>query len=643
MKLKSIFFACALLAACGGPTAENVATSGRAVSWPLSEVPYFNGPVTVYDSGHWRIIRGCSGFCVSTYKMWIDLAVRNDAFHKVVGIRYTSDGWHSHRDVYAQYEGQLQNGYERWGIELERSTGISMPPDIEYAAFVEMNGRRFWDERNNHYVYKGVTPKRPVRVVESGVTYDATDGAVLSGRVRALPLAADRQVTVRYTTDGWATWKDADAQVAGTTPSDKNDFTFRVSGLGKTTLPEQVTFAVRYRSGGLEYWDNNDKQDYSFQLAPEFRSSSTASLEGPVQGRFTVSGSYSTHLAIERIQYRLDGGHWIDEAKAQIVTDAMNDGSHRLEFRVTLEGGYQQTDNVDFTVRNRIQIVDSWQLTYNGDPVGANWEMDVDSQGRTFTLPFSLPGQSPTPIIRYAQHGDANPDVLFDPLPKSGMRSFAICNNQVYSISPYREKGIHRFGLDGKLDTSFGNQGYVSLQGEFDGKKFCFISRIACSARYLYIADSCNERIMSFDLDGAFLGAAAVPQDNGGGIPGALYVTTNAKGDDVVWVAQRSALRLYFTKGQDPALNFGGTIGLSTQNSSSFKFSNVSGLTQVPNPAGGNYFVATDSYRVVFINSNGMVEASYWGIGSKSARSLANGQIAILSEDELIRLQPTLK
>jgi hypothetical protein len=400
MKLKSIFFACALLAACGGPTAENVATSGRAVSWPLSEVPYFNGPVTVYDSGHWRIIRGCSGFCVSTYKMWIDLAVRNDAFHKVVGIRYTSDGWHSHRDVYAQYEGQLQNGYERWGIELERSTGISMPPDIEYAAFVEMNGRRFWDERNNHYVYKGVTPKRPVRVVESGVTYDATDGAVLSGRVRALPLAADRQVTVRYTTDGWATWKDADAQVAGTTPSDKNDFTFRVSGLGKTTLPEQVTFAVRYRSGGLEYWDNNDKQDYSFQLAPEFRSSSTASLEGPVQGRFTVSGSYSTHLAIERIQYRLDGGHWIDEAKAQIVTDAMNDGSHRLEFRVTLEGGYQQTDNVDFTVRNRIQIVDSWQLTYNGDPVGANWEMDVDSQGRTFTLPFSLPGQSPTPIIR---------------------------------------------------------------------------------------------------------------------------------------------------------------------------------------------------------------------------------------------------
>jgi hypothetical protein len=71
----------ALLCACA-PAPDGARRAQRAL---------YDGPVTLIDSGHWETVMACSGQCVVRYSFWVDLAVRNDAFDKHVGILIWSD------------------------------------------------------------------------------------------------------------------------------------------------------------------------------------------------------------------------------------------------------------------------------------------------------------------------------------------------------------------------------------------------------------------------------------------------------------------------------------------------------------------------------------------------------------------------
>ncbi|CAM4646975.1 unnamed protein product [Caretta caretta] len=84
-------------------------------------------------------------------------------------------------------------------------------------------------------------------------------GMGVAGTLRVLNLAYEKRVSVRYSWDGWASYREAPAAYAGPSagpPSDR--FAFRLP------LPPGGTleFALRCHVGGQELWDNNAGQNY---------------------------------------------------------------------------------------------------------------------------------------------------------------------------------------------------------------------------------------------------------------------------------------------------------------------------------------------------------------------------------------------
>ena len=82
------------------------------------------------------------------------------------------------------------------------------------------------------------------------------------GFVRVSNVAYHKEVTIRYTADEWATFHDVKASYleageGGLTDLFQFELPFQPAG-------GRVTFAICYRVDGVEYWDNNDTEDYTF-------------------------------------------------------------------------------------------------------------------------------------------------------------------------------------------------------------------------------------------------------------------------------------------------------------------------------------------------------------------------------------------
>ena len=88
----------------------------------------------------------------------------------------------------------------------------------------------------------------------------------LMGTVKVKNLAYDKEIVIRVSSDSWVTHEDVYCSfveqpgVHQTTLTNLYD-TFRFN----LTLPIKsnvIEFCVRYRSGGSEFWDNNDGKNY---------------------------------------------------------------------------------------------------------------------------------------------------------------------------------------------------------------------------------------------------------------------------------------------------------------------------------------------------------------------------------------------
>ncbi|KAJ3399309.1 hypothetical protein HDV05_001858, partial [Chytridiales sp. JEL 0842] len=105
----------------------------------------------------------------------IDLAVKNSAYNKQVGIRFSNSSWASYDEAFATYVGKLdeKNGIETWQVLVDRgyrSPYAESTPEYEYAAFVSYDKKeRIWDANNNYFVYRKATAKSPVRHLEDSV------------------------------------------------------------------------------------------------------------------------------------------------------------------------------------------------------------------------------------------------------------------------------------------------------------------------------------------------------------------------------------------------------------------------------------------------------------------------------------------
>lgn len=91
------------------------------------------------------------------------------------------------------------------------------------------------------------------------------DARAVRGEVVVANLAYDKRVTIWYTTDDWATVREAPAQFSRSSFDDLEYWQFHVH------IPDagaRVQLAVRYEVAGQTHWDNDLGRDYQVVTAP---------------------------------------------------------------------------------------------------------------------------------------------------------------------------------------------------------------------------------------------------------------------------------------------------------------------------------------------------------------------------------------
>jgi hypothetical protein len=203
--------------------------------------------------------------------------VKNLAYDKKVtvfyGTAYYTDDWATFD---ASYVKTLDDGYELWHFKLPTITekGWKNSKSWEIALRYQVNGQEYWDNREgqNYRVGAGYAPYYPRTnlgdnvpvLVSSASLYQqyGTGNKELTVNVLVKNIAYEKIVKVRYTTDNWNSFIDADAvyQRALSYNSDTEEWQV------KTTVDSSVStvdLAVMYTVNGVTYWDNNFGENYT--------------------------------------------------------------------------------------------------------------------------------------------------------------------------------------------------------------------------------------------------------------------------------------------------------------------------------------------------------------------------------------------
>ena len=93
------------------------------------------------------------------------------------------------------------------------------------------------------------------------------DKNAIRGFVRVLNVAYAKEVYVRYTVNGWKTFKEQNAYYLSTSKDVTTDtFFFGISLPSDWQDASTVEFAICYRVNGRDYWDNNFLRNYCLRL-----------------------------------------------------------------------------------------------------------------------------------------------------------------------------------------------------------------------------------------------------------------------------------------------------------------------------------------------------------------------------------------
>ncbi|KAJ3277262.1 hypothetical protein HDU76_010454, partial [Blyttiomyces sp. JEL0837] len=141
--------------------------AGLAVAAPVVDIQrrstpnqysYGSSSVSIINTYHTETyLGGEDGFYDYDYSLQVDFAVKNVAFVKEVGIRFTNNSWSNYYEAQAHYNKTLDNGYELWTLFMDRGGIYNVDPasaaEYELAAYVSYNkAPRQWDPRNNYYI-----------------------------------------------------------------------------------------------------------------------------------------------------------------------------------------------------------------------------------------------------------------------------------------------------------------------------------------------------------------------------------------------------------------------------------------------------------------------------------------------------------
>ena len=200
--------------------------------------------------------------------------VKNLAFQKQVSIHHATynGGW---IDIPLTFQQSIENGEEIWAGEVEPDTGIYSD---EFVVKYVVNGETYWDN-NSGSNYSMLVNMGAFLAPEVEVSLDQYYTRFSGGSFN-INVDARRNygtagsVEVVYTTDGWLTTQTAALsyqryfrvgyahyiQSPNQFDIDKWETTVRVDQEVST-----IEYAVVYRVGDQEYWDNNYGNNYVIQ------------------------------------------------------------------------------------------------------------------------------------------------------------------------------------------------------------------------------------------------------------------------------------------------------------------------------------------------------------------------------------------
>ncbi len=634
--------ACATSADVASREAESIEVSEQALGESQSQAP-----VLVLDSGHYSqyVYRGAT-----RESFWIDLSVRNDAPQKEVGVLWTSDGWQTSHTAQASFELGLSAGRERWGVDVRDFATIwgGQTVEVEYAAFAKMNGQTYWSAFRNHYIYQSVMPGAPVRLLSSrvqSVQRVQPDGAsvpVLSGAVRALNVASERKVFVRYTVDAWQSFAEREATYDG------KDFEFSIELPFDAQASEQtevVELAVRLEAEGETHWDNNGGQNYQHRLAPSFVSLSFQD-EGtePASGLRVLTVQAQTDLLIDRAWLRFDDGPRLPLEKLPadsyepvngfspsgsiryvFPVAALTEGPHSVVVEVGAGPFVRSSAALGFVVDNSIAALSTWNLSAGETP----WDLEVTADQRAYVMRESQ-------IDIYPSFGTLVPERVLTAPGSERLLDLSVDDSErVYALN--NGSAVYRWLATGELDTSFADAGTLDLDGSYAGRALCYAANVETLRNYVYITDSCNSRVLRFSFDGVFEAEIDLSVVD-------LYTNVSRTFDDGerLWVGvdgfvdgELSHQLVAISDALDQAPAVVDRIVLDP------RVQNLDAFALVP---GGGVWATTGWQELYRLDAGGVVQALWTGGGriltqpgaisiARSVTVLSDGSVAVLSVD----------
>ena len=92
------------------------------------------------------------------------------------------------------------------------------------------------------------------------------DDFVVTGVVRVTNIGYAKEVTVRFTVDEWASFRDVWMDYLSSNPDGKTEqFSFRITIPVDFEVDLEIEFAIRYCVAEQEFWDNNSGENYHVQ------------------------------------------------------------------------------------------------------------------------------------------------------------------------------------------------------------------------------------------------------------------------------------------------------------------------------------------------------------------------------------------
>ena len=188
----------------------------------------------------------------NSYEIYVQ--TRDNAKDQKVYIHYNYLDSMAWQDAEAAYYTTLSDGSKIWRAYF---SSFNTRFAIKYVA----DGVTYWDN-NNGKDYNGaeVIGSAPVSAERLGRQYYSSNGYRVSAVLQNL--AYHKNVFVRYTTDGWKSWKDQSMSYSKTNADGTETWTATLDYANNSYASDGFEYAICYRVNGQEYWANNFGKNY---------------------------------------------------------------------------------------------------------------------------------------------------------------------------------------------------------------------------------------------------------------------------------------------------------------------------------------------------------------------------------------------